>query len=356
MFQFTTTTIINSRLDSNGVTPKFSKNGANDIFNVTRVNSFKKDNIVSVYKRAYSAGVNEVAKVTLPDVAATKGQVIRLEVWVKLTQNHADSEYGSIYHWFQKPTVVECIASGSSTTDATNLTNQLNKLKDKYGIKYFNASASGADITLTAQNDYQRFDSAVVSVEDGSSPNTIVEPAYKDITKSFTIVTMGKEGFGDELHMIRSIMLPTYENSRFFGINKEERPILGGNYSEFVIRYQVDKHIDDGIQSGGVSITTHVFYVKSDLVAEFEAALVAVKALSSIVASATDVALSLSTDQNELITTSNTLGAITYVSSNPAIATVNSAGLITAVGIGSASITVTDASGNSSVVVLTVVA
>ena len=353
MFQFTTTTIINSRLDSNEVTPKFSKNDANDIFNVTRVNSFKKDNIVSVYKRAYSAGVNEVAKVTLPDdVAAIKGQVIRLEIWVKLTQNHADSEYGSIYHWFQKPTVVEFIASGNSTTDATNLTNQLNKLKDKYGIKYFNASASGADITLTAQNDYQRFDSAVVSVEDGSAPNSIIEPAYKDITKSFTIVTMGKEGFGDELHMIRSIMLPTYENSRFFGINKEERPILGGNYSEFVIRYQVDKHIDDGIQSGGVSITTHVFYVKSDLVAEFEAALVAVKALSSIVSSADDVTLTVGQTSN--ITTTGSIGAVIYTSSNPAVATVSVAGLITGVGAGSTNITVMDASGNSSIVVVTV--
>ena len=43
MFQYTTTTVINSALDSNGVTPKYS--GDANAFKVTRVGTFKKDNI-----------------------------------------------------------------------------------------------------------------------------------------------------------------------------------------------------------------------------------------------------------------------------------------------------------------------
>ena len=39
MYQFTTTTIINSNLDSNGVTAKYSGDAAK--FVVTRVNTFK---------------------------------------------------------------------------------------------------------------------------------------------------------------------------------------------------------------------------------------------------------------------------------------------------------------------------
>ena len=74
--------------------------------------------------------------------------------------------------------------------------------------------------------------------------------------------------------MIKSVMIPTYENTRFFGTNKEERPVIGGNYSQYTIRYSVDKHIDDGISSGGKSITTHVFWVKSDLVEAFDEALI----------------------------------------------------------------------------------
>ena len=76
MYQFTTTTVINSNLDSNGVTPKFA--GSATGFNVTRVNFFKKDNIESIFKTPYAAGVKEVATVTLG--AATSGKVVRLSV------------------------------------------------------------------------------------------------------------------------------------------------------------------------------------------------------------------------------------------------------------------------------------
>ena len=54
MYQFTTTTVLNSSLDSNGTTAKYS--GSATGLNVTRVGSFKKANIVSIYKNAYVAG------------------------------------------------------------------------------------------------------------------------------------------------------------------------------------------------------------------------------------------------------------------------------------------------------------
>lgn len=270
MYQFTTTTVINSNLDSNGVTPKFA--GSASGFNVTRVNFFKKDNVESVYKNAYTAGVKEVAIVTLG--TATLGKVARLSIEVRLAQQNADSEYANAYLWFRKPVVVEVISSGVAATDATALVAQLNGLKDRFGSKYFNASAVGAAITLTALDDNQRFYS-VKFEQEIASPNSIIEMEYNPVAgTSFVVSVAGKPGFGNDSHMIKSVMIPTYENSRFFGTNKEERPIIGGNYTQYTIRYSVDKHIDDGISSGGKSITTHVFWVKSDLVDAFDEALI----------------------------------------------------------------------------------
>lgn len=355
MYQFTTTTIINSNLDSNGVTAKYSSDAAK--FVVTRVNTFKKANIVSVYKRAYTAGVKEIAKVTVPVITA--GLVARLVVDVRLSQQ-TDSEYANTYMYFKKPVVVEILASGTAATDATAFVAQINGLKDRFGFAYITAATNGADIILTATNNNQRFFSAIVEKEKAST-NSIILPEYENVTAStFSVTTPGKVGFGDDEYMIKSIMIPTLENSRYFGINKEERPILGGNYSEFIIRYSIDKDGDDGIVTGSKSITTHVFYVKSDLVAAFEAAIevtLGAQIPGQITVTSAADATEVGVGDTLQLTATGTVGSVTYASSNTAKATISSTGLVTGVEIGTGVIfTVTDSFGNAGTITLAVVA
>jgi len=280
MYQFTTTTVINSALDSNGTTAKFS--GSATAFTVTRVNTFKKDNIVSIYKKAYAAGVKEVGTIVVPTI--TQGLVARLVIDVRLSQQ-TDSEYANSYLYFKKPIVVEILASGTAATDATALVAQINGLKDRFGSSYITAAnSSTATITITATNTNQRFYSFIIEKEKAST-NSIIQPEYEvanggilngtTAVNNAVLTTLGKTGFGDDEYMIKSIMIPTLENTRYFGINKEERPIIGGNYSEYVLRYSITKDGNDGIVSGGTSVTTHVFYVLSSLVPDFEAAIIA---------------------------------------------------------------------------------
>jgi len=263
MYQFTTTNIINSALDSNGVTAKYS--GTTTVLNIPRVGNFKKDNIVSVYKRAYSVGIKEVATVTVPTIAA--GKVAQLLVNIKLEQS-ANAEYGNVQIYFQKPVIVEVIATGNFTTDATNLVKQLNSLKDRFGSSYITATSSGATITLTAKDNNQRLNAVKVSEED-TSVNTIIDPQYKSVATG-TVTVAGKLGFGDDEYMLKSIRIPTIENNMPYGIAADERPVLGGNYTQYTLRYSIDKQ-SDGILSGFKSVTTHVFYVLSSLVTAFEA-------------------------------------------------------------------------------------
>jgi hypothetical protein len=109
MYQFTTTTIVNSNLDSDGVTAKVI--GAADNLLVTRVGRFLKAGIVSVFKNPYKAGVKEIAKVTIPVITALK--VVRVTVDIQLDRQ-ADSEYGNFSPFFKKPVIVEVLATGTA--------------------------------------------------------------------------------------------------------------------------------------------------------------------------------------------------------------------------------------------------
>lgn len=280
MYQFTTTNIINSNLDSNGTTPKYA--GDADKFNVARVGTFLAGNIKSVNKRAYYPGVLEIAQVTVP--AITAGLVARIDIDVRLSQQ-TDSEYANSFLYFKKPVVVEVLSTGTDTTTAAALAAELNKLRDRYGFSYVTATVSGADVILTATNVNQRFFDVKI-LEENVPPyaNTIIDPTYDDVTAgTFVRTVIGRVGFGDDDWMTRKIIIPTRENTRHFGMSQDERPIMGGNYTQFTLHYTVVKDHTVGMaQANDQSMTTHVFYVLNELVAAFEAALDATTTITPV--------------------------------------------------------------------------
>lgn len=366
MYQFTTTNVINSAYaldyDGNilldGTGSQIAKYvGSATAFNVAKVGSFKKANIVSVYKRGYSAGVLEVGTITI--VTGTAGDVLRLSVDIKLTGS-ANSEYVNYSMDFKKPVVVEILSSGVASTDAAAFALQLNSLKNRFGYAYFKTSANGAILTLTANDAHQKFNSIIES-KAVDNDNSITMVDYPTIATG-AITTAGRIGFGDDAWMLKSIMVPTAENVRYFGTSRDERPIMGGNYTEFVLRYSLDKDGQDGIVSGAKSVTTHVFYVKSDLVAGFEAAVettLGAQVLGGIALTAAGNATTLVNLLTLQLTTTGAVGAVTYTSSAPTVATVSATGLITAAAspaLGNVTFTATDTFGNTATIVIEVVA
>lgn len=267
MYQFTTTRVLNSNTDVSGVT---IATGSTSAFEVKGTGKFKKAGIVSVYKRPYSAGVKEIAQITVPASGFSSGDVIRLAINIKVVGIHP-TDYASVYLDFNKPIVIEVIAGTQSAT-ATAIAKEFNKLKDRFGYNYATAVASTNDVIFTARDTYQRFTSIQLSKAYDSSTNTMVQPQYTDLTTSFSVTTPGAEGFGDYAWMLKTISIPTLEKQRFFALGKDELPILGGNYSQYTLQYSIEKD-EMGIVAGAKSITTHVFYVKSDVVSAFETAL-----------------------------------------------------------------------------------
>jgi hypothetical protein len=359
MYQFTTTTIINSNLDSNGSKAKYA--GTSAKFEVSRVATLLSAGIVSVYKRPYIAPILAEAQVTVPTITA--GLVARLDVDVRLSQQ-TDSEYANTYLYFKKPVVVEVIATGTAATDATALAAQINGLRDRYGFAYITATANGADIILTATNQNQRFFSAKVLKEDPDMlTNTLIEPVYTDVTAgTFAVNKVGQVGFGDDDWMQRKVMVQTLENTRYFGYNKEERPVLGGNYTQFTIRYKVEKDTEDGISNGvNYSITTHVFYVKSDLVADFEDQLDNVSGVTVTLVTGGGLinitgTTSLANSATSQLTAAGATGTVTWAVVSGTSATVSGTGLVTAHATtdGDTVISATDSIGASATVTITV--
>ena len=277
MFLYTTTTIINAAnavdvqgnaLLDNAGDPVARYAGTAEEFKVIGTGTFKASDIRSVYKRAYAAGVKEVATITIP--GATSGDLLRLTVEVKL-DGSVQSDYANFTYDFKQPVVIDIASTGDAEDDAAEIVKVLNKFKSEYGRSLFVASASGAVVTFTARTNDQRFKSIVLE-KVGAVPLNSLSPEITNLATG-AVDVHGKIGFGDDAWMLKSVMLPTYENTRHFGIIKDERPILGGNYSQYTLKL-VTKAGEEGVFMGDdKSVTTHVFWVADSQVDAFEAAL-----------------------------------------------------------------------------------
>jgi hypothetical protein len=365
MYQFTTTTIINSAnlLDYNGNELKDSAGssiarfyGTSTYLDVRKVHKFLKSNIVSISKRPYTVGVKEVASIVI--AAGTSGAVNRLTIELGLAGS-VQSEFTNYAVDFKKPIVVEIISAGVAATDATEFKSQLDKLKNRLGQPYFTVALNTATLTFTAKEDSYRFN-LIAQDELTAASNSITQ--YTLTRKATgTVGTAGALGFGDNAWMTKSVMLQSLDNARPFGINKEERPELNGNYTQYTIRYSVAKQ-DDGIVAGGNSITTHVLWVKGTLVATVDAAIAAVGLTVpvSLTATASDGGglavgtpkyVNTTTNATDQIVWSGAVGATTFTSSDTGKATVSTAGLVTpTTNTGAFTITVTDSVGNTDTV------
>ena len=273
MFQFTTTTLINNKyaLDVNG-DPKLDSNGdplqrvlVDEIKGTLSVigtqTKFVKEGIVSVFKRAYAAPKRAVSSLTIP--AADKDTILRITVLVSLTK--PQSHYVNFNLDFEQPLTIDITSTGNASQDAALFTKALNRLKIRYGT-IFVASSVGAKITFTAREPEQVFKSIIVEeVGDlvGYAPKLTV------VAKG-EIVTRGEPGFGTDSWMIRTVVAPNGPNISPFGTTKDERPVMGGNYSQYTLRYITSSGEDCVWNGAKQSVTNHVFWVREDLVDMFE--------------------------------------------------------------------------------------
>lgn len=292
MFQFTTTNVINSNVDLSTGKPLWSTKAAEGTspasMHIKRVNNFTADSVTAIYK---AVGTDpELAKVTLDlsQINGTKGDTFRLSIYVGLTQASQDSRYSNDMILKGKPFSVDFVFTTAEDT-AEALAKTIKKYDVLvYGDKLLNVSHSNTFITIEATNEYQRFKTVNIEKFDeskyfGMGEYTVVR-SLDDIEKkdSNAAVTeteegkfVGKEGFGTYSYLLHNLRLPTSARTQAFGINQDETPIVGAKYNQYTIHYCTNRG-PLGLNAVGdtvKSVTTHVFYVKSDLATDFETAL-----------------------------------------------------------------------------------
>lgn len=295
MFQFTTTTVINSNEDyTSGLTPLWkaeeAKGGKPAHMNVKRHLNFIKENVVSITKAEYTPPKNAKATLDLQYLGKTQGN-FRIAMYIKLSQSSANSYYANDLVFKGKPLYIEFVwKQGEEAADVAK------KIKDtvkKYMLAVYEKDLVKVSVSDTTKvviegvDEYQRFERVDIEEyvkEEGMSTlgeYKVVKSAMTEAHKTdagydshFTI-EQGKEGFGTYQWILKNLRLPTAARTSWAAINADEAPIIGAKYDEYVIRYCVNRGIMGGDAVGEVtkSLTTHVFYVNQTVSASFKDAL-----------------------------------------------------------------------------------
>ena len=295
MFQFTTTNVINSLKDlttGKDLIVTTGAGGANltDEVIIKRIGDFKKVNVQDIF---YTPGSEaELAAVCFDMTGLDADGKYRLNLYIGLTQGSADSRYANDLYHKGKAFSIDFVADATPANTAKNLVDILNKYDILvYGDRQLKASAKAALVAIEAVNEYQRFVRANIEKLD---PNAYFEMGDYKVVKSLADLTsaehdkvvkdgapvgagkfVGKEGFGTYSYLLHNLRLPTSARSEAFAWNKEESPVPGVIYDEYVLHYCADRG-ELGMNAVGdtvKSVTTHVFYVPNTLKDAFQTAL-----------------------------------------------------------------------------------
>lgn len=290
MFNFTTTTIINSDKDYRSDKALFSSISADDkhgkILKIKRDFTFEMPGIVKVYKKVASKPVP--AEVTIDCqklIDALPQDVIypvtgRIALYVAL-EGSEESIFANDFYQKGHPFSMGFIVRNEDVT-ATDLANEIKRVANKFNVanigrKLFDVTASAGVVTFKCTDEYMRFKAIAILQDLGEQEGEIAHllDGEKDNTQDIiTVVDRGVNGFGTFRHLVKDLRLPTATNTSWTALREAERPVPGGLYNQYVIHYKAPSLTNPSLVAVGhetLSKTTHVFWVKQEYAAAFEA-------------------------------------------------------------------------------------
>lgn len=290
MYQFTTTTVINSNQDaSTGLTPLWSAQEATATkpasMNVKRGLNFIKDNVLSISKAEYTDPKIATATLDLSKLGATEG-TYRIAMYIKISGS-ANSYYANDLVYKGKPLYIEFVWKSGEA--AATVAQRIKKMMKKFMIAVYETElikveVSGAVITIKGVDEYQRFERVDIEkyVKEDGTPfgnyevikSALANSEDPEYSADFKI-EQGAEGFGTYQWVLKNLRLPTAANRMFGAVTEAEAPVIGAKYNQYVIRYKVNRGVlgNDAVGDEVTSITTHVFFVSQAVSSDFETAL-----------------------------------------------------------------------------------
>jgi len=304
MFKFSTNTLINSATMPDG-SPRFYVTNDGTVLRVKYHLQFRDQNVVGVYKRCYEPAQRAQVSIDMSDIS--KPGVYRIALYLRLSGSQ-NSYFSNDFVFKGKPFFIEFYVKPDKEDPekiaATDTPEVIAKRVERIAKKYLNmvyefplvdVKAEETKVILTASDEYQRF--KVVRLEwyneeaktydccanfgrfEGEDSINEMSPVYAgniEYTKDENGKDrVGHEGFGTFRQITKDLRLPTAANTRWNRIALDETPMPHGKYTEYIIKYCVNRGImgSDAVGEVTKSLTNHVFYVESAVIDEWEQAL-----------------------------------------------------------------------------------
>ena len=319
MFNFTTQTIFNKiiKTTEKDIRDKKAPKGYNVITKDTakgpeiRIGNtrFNAENILDIQIKNHTVENLAKAEVDIAklitavtaDAKDVQEGSYRIVIYVGLSMNSQDSFYANDFVYKGKPLFIEFPIYAAD--EAEDVATRIVKIANKYLLfqaqdKILDVTADEGKVTFTGVNGYQQLKKVIVQKYDPNAnqidccnnnggfidilngvpvmwtadpttgeitveEKTLDFDGARELTDTEFAIEPGIEAFCDYDWIIHNLRLPTLANTYFWAVNKSEMPVVGGEYTQFIIRMCVDR---DGIAGGVVgqratSVTTHVLYV-----------------------------------------------------------------------------------------------
>lgn len=300
MFQFTTTTIVNSLQDynfpANDLITEIKEGNTVKGIHIKRDFNFLADNVEAIYKRAASDPVMAQATIDLTEVSAPSADTtFRIAIYIRLS-GCQNSYYANDFVFKGKPFYIEFLWKNGET--AANVAKKVVKIAKKYQqmvyeYQLLSITEDAGVLTIEGTDEYQtltkidleKFDENKGAWQEGGHVGAFESIAsIEEGNDIVALVHQAEQGFGTYRNMIKDYRLPTAANTRWNKIVQDETPVVGAKYNQYTIVYCVNRGIMGGDAVGEVvkSKTTHVFFVKQDLATAFETQLAKIGTVTAV--------------------------------------------------------------------------
>lgn len=208
---------------------------------------------------------------------ATKGATVaRLYLYVGL-EGSEESIYAN--DWYRKgmPLSVSFVLDADAAVMANAIANTVKQFNVFTKVKkVLDVTAEGSVLHIVGTHEHQRLDKLQVLVEVGAGEEIAVvnfEPRRTEQPAAVTKYVRGVNGFGTYSQLLKDLRLPTANHNHWMSVQKDEMPILGAIYHQYIITYYAPSSANPSFTAIGnrsMSETTHVFWVHEDLVSDWE--------------------------------------------------------------------------------------
>lgn len=288
MFNWTTTTLINEMPSIKDLGEGKLRLGKH-LFEKRWVESIRKANGHAYELCEATLDMSKVA------TAVGDAQIARLYIYVGL-EGSEESIYAN--DWYRKgmPLSVS-FAVGTASEMATAIADTISKFNVFTKVKkVLDVTADGNNLKIKGTHEHQRLQKIAILIEDAASILKEEKPVLSwDLSDAryaetadgigkqnyatktgVTLVNPGVNGFGTYSQLLKDLRLPTVAHTGWNSVQKDEMPVVGAVYTQYIINYYAPSMANPSFTAVGnrsMSETTHVFWVKSDQIDAFEAAL-----------------------------------------------------------------------------------